>query len=119
MNINKVDKRGSKNNENKDGSEEGNNNEEETELHTNKCSSDDSYAEKYRLEMEAVEKFKRRQDKILKKLLKERKIDREENEPKIRKEEMKDESGKLGSESEERQGPHNVKGGKNEEGRII
>ena len=115
MNINKVDKRGSKNNENKDGSKEGNNNEEKTELHTNKYSSDDSYAEKYRLKMEAVEKFKRRQDKILKNLL----IDREENEPKIRKEEMKDESGKVGSESEERQGPHNVKGGKNEEGRII
>ena len=58
--MNRVDKRGSKNNETKDGSEEGNN-------------IDDSYAEECRLEMEAVQKFKERQDKILyqKELLKE------------------------------------------------
>ena len=44
-----MDQKGSKNNENKDESEEGSNMEEETELDTTKYNSDDSYAEEYRL----------------------------------------------------------------------
>jgi hypothetical protein len=84
--MNRVEKRGNKN-ENKDGSDEGNNIEEERELNTTECSSNDSYPREFRLEMEAAEKFKKRQDKILyqKELLKERKLEREEKELKIRK----------------------------------
>ena len=75
------------NKKNKERSEDGNNIEEETELNTTECSSNDSYPREFRLEMEAAEKFKKRQDKILyqKELLKERKLEREEKELKIRK----------------------------------
>ena len=59
-----VDKRGNKNKKKEQGSEDGNNSEEEIERCTTEFSSDDSYDKQVMIEMEAAEKWQRKQDKI-------------------------------------------------------